>query len=76
MTMHVCMECVGAPRTLHVGMNAMHVTSKLHSFTYLQLCMNEHVHDMNHNEKSLKPERHWNPLLEIHCSFIHICTHA
>ena len=74
--MHVCMECVGAPPTVHVGVNAMHVTSTLHSFTYLQLCMNEHVHDMVTMRKALKPERDRNPLLEIHCSFIHICAHV
>ena len=49
--MHVRIECVGAPLTLHVGMNYMHVISTLHCFVYVQLCMNEHVHDMSRNEK-------------------------
>ena len=56
MNMHVCKERVGAPPTLHVGVNSMHPISIFHSFIYLQLCMNEHVHDMNRNEK-----KHWNP---------------
>ena len=63
MNMHVCMECVGAPPTLHVGVNAMHVTSTLLSITYLQLCMNEHVHDMKLNEKIIETREKLEPII-------------
>ena len=84
MNMHVCMECVGAPPTLHVGVDAMHVTWTLHSFTYLQLCMNEHVHDMNHNEKSIETRERLEPIIGdslfiqtyMHSCFILAYMHA
>ena len=75
MNMHVCMECVGAPPTLDVSVNTMHVTSTLHSFTYLHLCMNEHEHDMNHNEKSIETRERLEPVIGDSL-FIHTYMHS
>ena len=42
---------------------------------YLQLCMNEHVHDMNHNEKIIETRERLEPIIGDSL-FIHIYVHS